>query len=138
MFDTANLLNICEISLTLKKNKTSLCETALTLLKPFSLVPTLNKVGIKKREGATPDLLITLMILFPLFNLSTVRKFFLSEYENLMTFKKDSFFRFKNNPEYNWRKLLYQIVRKHQAISQQQDHQNTYTSRKCLIFDDTT
>lgn len=110
----------------------------LQLLRLFNV----DKLSIKnkmiKYKGYAVSDIITVLILFPFMAIRTVHSFSMSRYKQLIDAQKDTFFRIKNNPSYNWRNLLYLFAKRFKNMTDPALRDETNTeSIKCLIVDDT-
>ena len=106
MNSQSNLHNFDEITKTIKDKKDVICDTLFDMIKPFTIGTLAAKSNMVKEKGFRPCYLITLLMLFPFFDISAVRSFFLSGYAYLSEAQKDTIFRQKNNPKFNCRGFL--------------------------------
>ena len=96
MISQKNLRSFDEIANTIKDKMYTISDTLFDMIKPFTIGTLASKSNIVKEKGFRPGYLITLLMLFPFFNISAVRSFFLSGYAHLSEAQKDTIFRLKN------------------------------------------
>lgn len=145
MISQANLHSFDEITKTIKDKKDTISDTLFDMIRPFAIGTLASKSNIVKEKGFRPGYLITLLMLFPFFNISAVRSFFLSGYAHLSEAQKDTVFRLKNNPMFNWRRFLYLVAKRFIVLADDNSKgscsvDKTKVSRgkpTCMILDDT-
>lgn len=140
-----NLHNFDEITKTIKEKKGALSDTLFDMIRPFSIGTLAARSNMRKQRGFGPGYIITLLILFPFFNISAVRSFFLSGYAYLSVAQKDTIFRLKNNPKFNWRRFLYLVAKRFIVVADDnrrsslsdEGTKSSQNQRTCMILDDT-
>ena len=145
MISRHNLNNIDEITQTIKDKKSAIADTLFNTLQPFKIGTLASRSSIVKAKGFRPGELITLLMLFPFFNISAVRSFFHSGYAFLSEAQKDTLFRLKNNPNFNWRRFLYLVAKRSLFLSDENGKDSLTLDKSpggkrrptCLILDDT-
>lgn len=93
--------------------------------------------GIKSKCNNVYSLLqvFQTLLLFPCFMIRNPYNYCGSSLSHLINCKKDVFYRFMNNPNIDWRKLLYQLnIQLWSKIRARSEHKSENT---CLIVDDT-
>ena len=100
-----NAFSVDEIKSFFCKDQKPIHDTLFDLLQSFRILSFCRKAGIHKSDGYSANGLITLMLLFPFFMVSTVRSFVIRGYTFSLA-QKDSFFRLLNNENINWRRFL--------------------------------
>ncbi len=88
------------------------CQTLMNIIEKLKLdrrgmIPN-EDIRTRYYRGGT----LTLLLLFPFMDISTVREYSLSGVHNLYRAGKDVFYRLKNNPFIDWRKIAYRITLK--------------------------
>jgi len=136
MLNSKDITKIQEIEPIFKKER-SFSDTLVDLLELFNLKSLCLKNGMKKLKGYPVREILSILILFPFMSFSTVRAFFYSKFNQLTEAKKDTFFRLKNNEDYNWRNLLYLFAKRFKTLARRSDNESS-ESPKCFILDDTT
>jgi len=97
-----------------------------------------KQIGVEKRENCkfTSLQVLNLLLLFPFFVVKNACQYSGSALSHLFVCEKDMFYRFMNNGNVEWRKLLYamnlQLIRKIQRESNA-----GHDKPACLIVDDT-
>lgn len=91
--------------------------------------------NVKKRGYKFKELL-PILILLPFVNCSNVCSLFHSGYHHLVEFQRDTLYALKNNPQINWRKLLYLFVKRFNLLSERKGD-GVVSNNQCLIVDDT-
>lgn len=137
MINDTNLTHIEEIAKTIIGKKSEIADTLFTILKQFKLGTLAARSGISKQQGFKAGHILNLLILFPFFSISSVRAFYHSGFSRMTQAQKDVLFRLKNNPFYNWRKLLYMVAQRFKALSQERRSEYYKETTTCLIIDDT-
>ena len=112
------------------------CETVLRIICSLKLNSKYFKLTGNNRTTYAPNEVLTLLLLFPLLQLSNVRAYSQSILMQLFKGGKDVFYRFKNNEWVNWRTISYHVTMK--LIQKSEAHSiGNPTECKCLIADDT-
>ena len=133
MLNLTNVLSIDEIKDVFSKDNPETDLTIFDLLKRFNLGKILLQSGFVKKRGYSITEVISIMLLFPVLMVSTVRGYMHSIYA-LTNAKKDVFFRLMNNENLNWRNLMYAVAKVFRKSAKTQDH---LLSPICGIIDDT-
>jgi IS4 transposase len=107
----------------------------------MQLYKTLNLNRLKIGQGEMPqssfkkgDLLLGLL-LFPLYSISNVYSYSKHALSNTFEAKKNTFYRFKNDPWINWRALVSKCNK--QLFKQLENRGTSDDKTRCLIIDDT-
>jgi len=129
-----NDFSIQEIKSIFENQSESVGDTIFDLLKCFKMTKLCRSLGVVKTMGYSIPDLITILIMFPVMMIKTVRGFILSNYQ-LTNAQKDSFYRTLNNENLNWRNLLYTVAKQFRSMTPKTEEQLTPT---CGIIDDTT
>lgn len=114
--------------------KQSPCDTIIEALKQFFSKKIENQVSSLKEQGVAPTDLFSLLICFPFFSISSVQGWFTSGFARFSDFGKDTFYRFLNKSDINWRYLLYLFAKRFRHLVTNSDNCNNDPS--CLIIDD--
>ena len=110
------------------------CQTVLWIIRALNLNSKQLRLPDRDRSIYSSDNILTLLLLFPLFQLPNVRAFSQSTLSRLFKGGKDVFYRFKNDETVNWRALHSRINSQLIEIATTAEQPNGY---KCLIADDT-
>lgn len=97
-----------------------------------------KQLGAEKRENCkfTNLQVLTLLILMPFFLVKNVSRYLDSGLRNLFVCEKDMFYRFMNNGNIKWRRLLYSMNR--QLIKKiNRETESNHDKPVCLIINDT-
>jgi len=133
MLRSKDTTNISEINSFFTSSE-KVCQTVLWIIRSLNL----NSVQLRPSEGDrstyTSGNVLTLLLLFPLFQLCNVRSYSHSVLSKLFKGGKDVFYRFKNNEMINWRALHYKVTFQLIGIATTAEESTGY---KCLIADDT-
>jgi len=70
----------------------------------------LSRSGIIKKDGYGASDILFILFLMPLIQIKTVRGFCLKHWDHWMASKKDTLYRFKNNPKYRWRSFFKKVT----------------------------
>ncbi len=141
MLNQTNVLKINESKDIFKNSELTISETILDLFKLFNFKSLCFKNNMTKNKGYSIHEILTVLILFPFMAIHTIRAFHLSKFNSLTEAKKNTFFRFKNNENYNWRKLLYLFNNRFKVLVKRSENLQTETNiatPKCIIIDDST
>jgi len=128
--DTTNISEINNFFTSSEK----VCQTVLWIIRSLNLNSKQLRPSDGDRSTYSSGNVLTLLLLFPLFQLSNVRVYSQSVLSKLFKGGKDVFYRFKNNEMINWRALQYQITSQLIGIATSDEEPTGY---KCLIADDT-
>ena len=119
-----------------EQNGLSISDKLLELVQVFNLKSLCSKNGMVKHKGYAVSEIFTVLILFPFMAISTVRSFYRSRFNKLIQAQKDTFFRLKNNENYNWRSFIYLFAKRYKTLTKK-SKSDTAETPKCLIVDDT-
>lgn len=133
MLRSKDTTNISEINGFFTSSE-KVCQTVLWIIRSLNLNSKQLKLSDGDRSIYSSGNVLTLLLLFPLFQLPNVRAFSQSILWKLFKGGKDVFYRFKNNEMINWRALHYQITSQLIEIATSAEESTGY---KCLIADDT-
>ncbi len=125
--------------------KSAIADILFNTFQPFKLGTLASRSSIVKAKGFQPGELITLLMLFPFFNISAVRSFFQSTYAFLSEAQKDTLFRLMNNPDFNWHRFLYLVAKRSLFLAHENGKDSLTVDKSpsgkrrstCLILDDT-
>lgn len=112
------------------------CQTVLWIIRSLNFNSTQLRSTHGDRSSYSCGNVLTLLLLFPLFQLSNVRAYSQSVLSKLFKGGKDVFYRFKNNEMINWRVLHHRISLQLVGIAALTSTEDS-TGYKCLIADDT-
>ena len=118
------------------QNGLSISDKLLELVQVFNVKSLCSKNGMVKHKGYAVSEIFTVLILFPFMAISTVRSFYRSRFNKLIQAQKDTFFRLKNNENYNWRSFIYLFAKRYKTLTKKSTS-DTPETPKCLIVDDT-
>ena len=110
-----------------------LFDTIGLFIKPKTFKPFKN---VKSKGYSIQDIFLTLLIL-PFASIASVNAIYKSNMAEFIKAKKDVFYDLKNNPNMNWRKLLYIFVKIAFRIINKRSESND-KNPKCFIVDDTS
>jgi hypothetical protein len=133
MLRSKDTTNISEINGFFTSSE-KVCQTVLWIIRSLNLNSKQLRPSDSDRSTYSSGNILTLLLLFPLFQLSNVRSYSQSILLKLFKGGKDVFYRFKNNEMINWRALHYQVTSQLIAIATAAEKSTGY---KCLIADDT-
>ena len=108
MLNTQNVLSIHEIKAVFDKKDADIGLTIFDLFARFRLQKLALQCGIAKLRGYPIAEIMTVLLLFPILMVTTVRGFVQSGFA-LTDARKDTFFRLMNDERVNWRRLLYTV-----------------------------
>jgi len=94
------------------------------------------KTGLEEYSQASyrkNDLLL-ICLLFPIFSIENVRRYIGSSLHGAFLTEKDTLYRLKNNPLFDWRAFVYKVNKRILGYS---DRNTSNDTPKCLILDDT-
>ena len=123
-----------EVKKVLDKHGYSINTIICDVMKTFNFKTLCWKAGAFKGDGYSASEIITLLIMFPLMLLKSVHALYKSEFQKTTEMKKDTIYRLKNNERIPWRRLLYGVAKKFQAIV---NPQKEAASNSAFIVDDT-
>jgi len=91
-----------------------------------------------KEKGISVLIIIKILISFPFIEQKNVHQFVNSYWQRFTNFGKDVYYRLKNNPQINWRKFLFAVVKRAIITLSERESSETKTGIRAFIFDDTT
>ena len=91
-----------------------------------------------KEKGISVLLIIKILISFPFIEQKNVYQFVNSYWKRFANFGKDVYYRLKNNPQINWRKFLFAVVKRAIITLSERESSEIKTGIRAFIFDDTT
>ena len=127
-----NNLSFQEIKAIFTEKGDSVGDTIYDLLKCFNLISLYRKNGFVKLKGYSVDEILTIFFLFPFMLIGTIRGFITSRYR-ISSAQKDTFYRFLNNENLNWRSLLYSAAKRFLKLVPASENDSAIT---CGIMDD--
>lgn len=133
MLRSKDTTNISELNSFFTSSE-KVCQTILWIIRSLKLDSKQLRTSDEDRLTYSSGNVLTLLLLFPLFQLSNVRSYSQSVLSKLFKGGKDVFYRFKNNEMINWRALHYQVNSQLIGIATSSEESTGY---KCLIADDT-
>ena len=129
-------LNVNEIKDLLKKHETDMDHFWVNVQKRFN-IPVIQKAGDRqKRSGVQTSILFETAIAKPILLLGTVQSFFASQFNRILKCGQCAFYRFSQDSQFNWRKVLYRFNK--QIEKNENQDETTATRPKALILDDST
>jgi hypothetical protein len=131
-----NLVSISELNDEIKKGD-CLAEKVLNFCKPFEIKSIIDLCGLDsiKKKGYEISKLLRVLLLMPFVGSMNVWTLYQSGYSFLTEAQKDAFYRLKNNPEINWRQILYGFCKRFRTLAKQKGTA-LGNGIKCLIIDD--
>lgn len=121
------------------KDKFAISDKLVDLFRMFNISALCLKNKMMKFKGYPVSDIISVLTLFPFMAIATVNSFMLSRFKQLIAAQKDTFFRLKNNEEYNWRNLHYLFAKRFNKLNARHDDRDADQSSddpQCLIVDD--
>lgn len=118
------------------KNKTKPFTCIMNYIQLFD-VQKIKRIYLpEKKKGYLSEDIVSMLIMLPLFSVSTVNSLLYSVFSSVFCAAKDTYYRFKNNADTNWRKILLNFAKRSKmlAVKHATELQNTV---KCFIVDDT-
>jgi hypothetical protein len=114
-------------------------EKVLNFSRPFEIktICTLCGLQIIKKKGYEITQLLRVLLIMPFVGTMNVWNMMQSGYSFLTDAQKDAFYRLKNNPEIDWRKILYAFCKRFIALTKAKGNV-IGNGIKCLIIDDSS
>jgi hypothetical protein len=135
MLNIENMNNINEIKSFFNQSENA-ANIILNLCKKFFIPKLSSQLDSIKKRGYSGSSLIMFLIYLPFLGVSTVAGLFKSGHANLSKSQKDAYYRLKNNPLINWRKILFGFSKQFKKLTIENGEPDTQ-SVKCFIADDT-
>ena len=135
MLNIENISNIDEIKSFFNHSEKA-ANIILDLSQKFFIPKISKQLDSKKTRGYSGSSLIMFLIYLPFLGVATVAGLFKSGHANLSESQKDSYYRIKNNPLINWRRILFCFGKQFKKITIENGETDTQ-SVKCFIADDT-
>ena len=133
MLNHRNVLSVHEIKVVFEKKNADIGMTILGLFTRFCLQKLAIQCGFAKKRGYAVTEILSVLLLFPVLMVTTVRSFMHSRYA-LTIAGKDAFYRLMNYENLNWRKLMYAVAKVFRTSAKAHNDQQ---SPVCGIIDDT-
>lgn len=113
-------------------------DSLARILDRFNMSAITRVFGAVKSRGINANDLFRVIFMFPFLNINNVRCLFSSGLNQEVVGKKDTYYRFLNNPHIPWRKVLNYFTNQFfkQAIFYGSDSADSDKLPKCLIVDD--
>ena len=118
-------------------NEKKISNSIWDVMDKFSIKTILTPFDVLKRSGALVSTITMTLIVLPFIAKDSVWALFAGDLYNDNSGKKDAFYDLKNNPNLNWRALLYGMARRFQVLLSQSSN-NLNGLIRALILDDTT
>ena len=111
MLHNEDIKNLSELKMTFvsKHKKESFFTDMIKILKLGKHHALFSNV---KEKGVPALAIIQILISFPFIEQKNIHKFINSYWTKFAVFGKDVYYRLKNNPEINWRKLLFAVAKR--------------------------
>ena len=109
-----------------------ICDT----MKKFKIKSLCHTSGIRKSDGYSATSVLVLLLMLPLMALKSVHHLYTSEFSKQAAMQEDVLYRFKNNENYSWRRLLYAVAKMFKK--QVNPETKPAGSKTAFILDDTT
>lgn len=127
-----------EIEKVLEKHAYSINSIICDVMKKFKFKTLCFKAGMKKESGYSVTEIISIVIMFPLMLLKSVRAFYESDYKKITEMKKDVIYRLKNNEKMPWRNLQYQVLKRFkELVKRETSEKEEISEESAFIIDDT-
>ena len=129
-------INVNEIQELCKKHETDMDHFWVNVQKRFN-ISVIQKAGDRqKRCGISISILFETAIAMPILLVGTIQSFFGSQFNRIFKCGKSAFYRFHQDSQFNWRKVLYYFNR--QIEKNEQQSETIASHPKVLILDDST
>ena len=112
-----SLVNINELNDKIEKDD-CIAEKIFSFSKPFEIKKISDLCGLDeiKKKGYAISYLMRVLIIMPLVGIMNVWSLYQSDFKFLTEADKDSFYRLKNNPAIDWRRILYEFCKRFTTI----------------------
>lgn len=134
MLHNKDIQNIDEL-----KGLLSLKEKAIDLLVDYvsffdfrSVTASFDSV---KKKGYSFTNLLSVLLVMPFLHMASLRALLVSGISYLSEAEKDAYYRLKNNPAINWRRILYAFAKRYRGIVLENGGDGD-TGPKCFVIDD--
>jgi hypothetical protein len=127
-------LNVNEIKNICKKHETDMDHFWVNVQKRFN-ISVIQKAGDRqKRSGVSVSILFETAIAKPILLMGTIQCFFASQFNRIFQCGQWAFYRFHQDSQFNWRKVLYCFNK--QIEKNEHQSETTAPHPKVLILDD--
>ena len=110
-------------------------DTLLDIGERFFTPKLKGRFDVIKKKGYLPSDILLILLYLPFLGVSSVWGLFKSGCSTLSDAQKDVYYRLKNNPDINWRGLLYSFAKRFKRLSEQKGEAAS-DSPRCFIVDD--
>lgn len=135
MLQCKDTINISELN-GFFTSREKVCDTVLCIICSLKLNSKQFLLLHSERTTYSPGNVLTIPLLFPLFQLENLKEFSQSVLMKLSRGGKDLFYRFKNNELINWRAINFKVTLQFTGMAKIRSTDNA-TDLRCLIADDT-
>lgn len=134
------ILSISEVKEILKNDQDSISDNIIDVFQNFMASKKVQQFGKIKRKGFSPINILIGLLLLGFTSVKSVRALLLSGLFKLESGEKDVYYRLKNNPNIDWRGLLYGISKRFLYLVKKHGSSDTISGDTVSAFvaDDTT
>ena len=119
-----------------------LLEVIINFYQNFKICKTAQEFNRVKKKGFQPVQVLLMLLMFPFLKIANVYSLYQSGIALLKEVEKDVYYRLKNNPNEDWRKVLLSFAKRFiKYIEKNTEPENNKGAKKqvrCFIIDDTT
>ena len=125
------------------KTNSSVTNKISTVFKGFTVCKSLKNINLYKQKGYEATDALYALLLLPFILEKSIYGMIKSSLGFISNMEKDVFYRLKNNPSIDWRRVVFSIIKRSQKIIQEQsvapdqEPDDIIPQVKCLVFDDT-
>jgi len=131
-----SIKNLSEIS-NYRSNNDYTATTFNRVLKCFNLGPINRMLNASKTKGLKGAELFKLIFIMPFIGMLNIHQLYISGIKESLSVDDNSYYRFLNNSNINWRGILHTFGRQFILKSEQYSEDKVDNSVKCFIVDDT-
>jgi len=132
--------SVSEVKGILKDNRNDISDNIIDVFQHFMASKKVQEFGKVKKKGFSSVSILTGLLLLGFNGVKSVRALFLSGLYKMDNGEKDVYYRLKNNPNIDWRKLLYAISKRFLYLIKKYGNKDNNSNKNITAFiaDDTT
>lgn len=105
--------------------------------KKFKLTFAFKKYGFHKEQGFLTSEIILILLYLPLLGARSINHFYQKQFQKITTMQKDTLYRFRNNPDTDWRRILLYVAKQFDILTGTKNNSEP-AQNSALIIDDSS
>jgi hypothetical protein len=101
----------------------------------FKLKIAFKQYGVQKQQGFSVEDIIFILLFLPLMGAKSICHFYRKHFEKVATMQKDTLYRFLNNPDIDWRRILLSVAKRFDSLTGSRKDKEL-NEKSAVIIDD--